>query len=219
MSEKKRIIFALLFPLLFLITIWVFYFSFWFLNIDMSKIGIVPLKTKGLIGILLSPFAHGDMEHILSNSISFFVLSVGLFYFYRLIAYKVFFINWLISGLLLWIGGRQFVHIGASGVVYGLAFFMFFSGVFRRTKSLIALSLVVVVLYGGMVWGMLPLQKGVSWEGHLFGAVSGISLAWYFRKKEVDNVSIKDNSPVSVTLENVNTINYEIIDNNTNNKT
>lgn len=212
MNEKQKIKHAAIFPLLFLIAMWGLYFSFTILGIQMTVIGIEPQSLNGIIGIFLSPFAHGSISHITSNSISFVVLSLALFYFYRLVAYRVFFINWIISGLLLWIGGRESVHIGASGIVYGLAFFLFFSGIFRHDKRLAAISMIVVFLYGSMFWGMLPQGGNISWEGHLFGAMSGLSLAWYYRKNPIDFVPEEDGSSVSITWGQYNEFEYDYIE-------
>ncbi len=212
MSEKQKLKFALIFPLAFLLLMWMVYFVFWWLDAEMGLIGIAPQKLKGVIGIVFSPFAHGSISHITSNSVSFIILSAGLFYFYRLIAYRVFLINWLISGILLWIGGRGSVHIGASGIVYGLAFFLFFSGVFRRDKKLSAISMIVVFFYGSMIWGMMPQQTNISWEGHLFGAIAGLSLAWYYRKKPVDFVLENDGTSVSVTWGQYDGFEYDYVE-------
>ncbi len=213
MSEKQKIKHALIFPIAFLLTMWLTYWVFWFAENPMSVIGISPLEFKGIAGIFLSPFAHGSFSHLMSNSVSFLVLSVALFYFYRLVAYRVFFINWIVSGILLWLGGRGSVHIGASGIVYGLAFFLFFSGVFRKDKRLGAVSMIVVFLYGSMVWGMMPQGGNISWEGHLFGALAGISLAWYYRRFPIDFVPVNDGSSVSVTWGRYNQFEYHYIDN------
>lgn len=212
MSEKRKIIHALIFPVFFLIIMWANYAVFSILNIDMAIIGIKPLSVSGLPGIIGSPFAHGGLKHIASNSASFAILSVLLFYFYRLIALRVFMLNWLISGLLLWLGGRDSVHIGASGIIYGLAFFIFFSGVLRKNKQLSSISLIVIFLYGSMFWGMLPQNGNISWEGHLFGAISGFTLAWYYRKKPIDFVLADDGSSVSVTWGRYNNYEYEYIE-------
>ncbi len=212
MTEKRKIVHALYLPILVLLSMWVTYLSFWLLDANMSIIGVVPQQIRGIPGILLSPFAHGSWSHLVSNSISFLVLGTLLFYFYRLIAYRVFFINWLLAGILLWIGGRDSVHIGASGVVYGLAFFIFFSGVFRHDKRLAAISMIVVLLYGGMVWGMIPQGGNISWEGHLYGALSGISLSWYYRKKPIDFFATIDGSSVSVTWGQYNEFEYHFVE-------
>lgn len=198
-NEKRKIIHAVYFPLAFLMVMWLVYLVFVVTGLDMGFFGIQPLKPAGLWGILLSPFAHGSFGHLISNSTSFMVLSVALFYFYRLIAYRIFFINWVISGILLWLGGRNSIHIGASGLVYGLAFFLFFSGIFRKERKLGAISLIVVFLYGSMIWGLLPQDNHISWEGHLFGALSGVTLAWIYRKRPIDFIPEADGSSVSVT--------------------
>jgi hypothetical protein len=123
-----------------------------------------------------------------------------LFSNYRHIALKVFILIWLFSGVILWVIGRPSWHIGASGVIYGMAFFLFCSGLLRKKIPLVATSLVVVFLYGGMVWYMFPLgiDNHISWEGHLSGAVSGSILAFVFRKsgwqpQESDSEEESDN--------------------------
>ncbi len=212
MNEKRRIFHALVFPVAFLMLMWINYAIFYFLHMDMGAIGVKPLSLDGLPGIVFSPFAHGSLSHISSNSVSFLILATALFYFYRLIAYRVFLINWLISGILLWLGGRDSIHIGASGLIYGLAFFLFFSGVIRRDKQLGAISMIVVFLYGSMIWGLLPQGGNISWEGHLFGALSGLALAWYYRKNPVNFVAKPDGSSVSVTWGQYNEFEYEYIE-------
>jgi membrane associated rhomboid family serine protease len=109
------------------------------------------------------------------------LLSLALFYFYRDIAYKIWLLIYLIGGILLWAVGRPAYHIGASGLIYGLAAFLFLSGVLRRVRSLMAISLLVVFWYGGMVWGLLPFDFEVSFEAHITGAVAGIILAVVYR--------------------------------------
>ncbi len=199
MKEKRKIAHAVWFPLFFAGLMWLNYLVFQVLHVNMAAIGVKPLSLVGMQGIFFSPFAHGDLSHISSNTVSFLVLGFLLFYFYRLIAFRVFFWNWLFSGALLWLGGRDSVHIGASGLVYGLAFFLFFSGLLRKNKALGAVALVVVFFYGSMVWGMLPQHTNISWEGHLFGAVSGLFLAWYYRKHPLDFQPVPDGTSVSVT--------------------
>jgi membrane associated rhomboid family serine protease len=190
---------------------WIVFIVFKVLNIDMGIMGIKPVSISGLTGILTSPFAHAGIKHIIANSMSFAVLSALLFYFYRGVAYKIFFINWLISGVLLWLGGRDSIHIGASGLIYGLAFFLIFSGIFRKEKKYRAISLIVVFLYGGMFWGMLPQNGHISWEGHLFGAMSGLFLAWYFKNfTPVNNIIDTNSKEYSITGDY--SINYEYIE-------
>jgi membrane associated rhomboid family serine protease len=148
----------------------------------------MPRNTEGLKGIFTSIFIHGNIKHIASNSLPLLVLGGLLFNFYRKIAKQVSVWIWLISGLWLWIGGRNnelhpVYHIGASTLIYGLATFLFFSGVFRKHLQLMVVSALVVFMYGSIVWGMFPFDKEISWEGHLFGAISGMMVAFNYRKE------------------------------------
>lgn len=153
-------------------------------EIDLTGLGIYPLTVRGLPGILFSPFIHSGFNHLINNSIPLLLLSTALFYFYSEVAVKVFLWTYLLTGILVWFGGRDAWHIGASGVVYGLASFLFFSGIIRRYYRLVALSLLVVFLYGEMVWGLFPgTYKNVSWESHMLGFISGIFLAVWYRKE------------------------------------
>jgi membrane associated rhomboid family serine protease len=142
------------------------------------------LTIQGLPGILFSPFVHADFTHLFNNSIPLFFLSIALFYFYSEVALKVFIWTYFLTGLLVWIAGRAAWHIGASGLIYGLASFLFFSGIIRRYFRLIALSLLIVFLYGSMVWGLFPgVYKNVSWESHMLGFFSGVVLAVSYRNQ------------------------------------
>ncbi len=128
------------------------------------------------------PFLHADLAHIASNSVSMLVLLTLFFYFFRATAPMALLGIYLISGILTWCIAHPGYYIGASAVIYGLAGYLFFSGLFKRYRPLQALSLLVIFLYGGLVWGLFPLQPDVSWEGHLSGLASGILLAWKYRK-------------------------------------
>ncbi|MCL1933829.1 MAG: rhomboid family intramembrane serine protease [Candidatus Azobacteroides sp.] len=189
--EKKRILYALFFPALFIILLWLVLFVEKAWGADWSQWGIYPGKISGLRGIFTSPFIHADAKHLFSNSVPLLVLSWCLFYFYKDLGYGVFPILWILSGLLTWIFGRDSLHIGASGLTYSLAFFLFFSGVFRRYIPLMAVSLIVVFLYGSTVWNMFPVAEiidpSISWEGHLAGAISGFVCALIFRKRGPQN--------------------------------
>lgn len=183
--EIKRMRIALIPTVVFLSFLWLFLFLDITLDLQLYKLGVYPLKTEGLPGILLSPLIHSSVKHLFSNTIPLFVLMWCLFYFYSEIAYKTFLLLWLLSGLFTWIIGRESWHIGASGIVYSLSFFLFFSGLFRKHIPLIAISLVVAFLYGSNVWNMLPwsmyLDATVSWEGHLSGGISGLIIAIIYR--------------------------------------
>ena len=164
-------------------------------GINLSHWGILPRTISGLWGILTAPLIHGSWSHLFSNSAAFFFLSMGLFFFYKKVSYNVFIFIYLISGLLVWIFARDSYHIGASGLVYGLASFLFFGGIFRKNIKLMAISLLIVFLYGGLIWGILPGKKGISWESHLAGGIVGLVLAKFFSKKETnDNTQIADNT-------------------------
>jgi membrane associated rhomboid family serine protease len=154
-----------------------------FVLTDLRSLGLRPRELDGLIGIITYPLLHADWKHITDNSITAFVLLLGLFSFYGRVAWGVVGWSWVMSGVWIWIAARGGNHIGFSGVIYALAAFIFFSGVVRKHYRLMSLSLVVVFLYGSMIWGVLPIQPGISWEGHLFGAIAGIILAYYYRSE------------------------------------
>jgi membrane associated rhomboid family serine protease len=173
------------YPLLFILLLWI---VFWFeirFGFDFNHFGIQPRTVKGLRGILFSPFIHSDIKHLFHNTIPLFVLTMALFYFYRTISWKVLLVGLLLTGILTWVIGRPANHIGASGVIYLLASFLFFKGIFSKYYRLIALSLIVVFLYGGMLWFIVPVDPKISWEGHLSGLVVGLLLAFVFQQKIV----------------------------------
>jgi membrane associated rhomboid family serine protease len=180
-TEKKRFIYSLVFPGFFLFMLWAVKFFELFMELSFVDGGVYPRKISGLQGILFSPLIHGDWKHLVDNSMPVFLLSIALFYFYRDIAYKIWFLIYLVAGILLWGVGRQAYHIGASGLIYGLAAFLFLSGIIRRVRSLMAISLLVVFWYGGMVWGLLPFDFEVSFEAHITGAVTGVVMAVFYR--------------------------------------
>lgn len=158
-------------------------------TVSLSHFGINPRSQSGLIGILAAPFLHANMAHLMSNTVPFIVLGTAILFFYRRIAIPAMALIYLGTGLAVWLFARNSYHIGASGVVYGFASFLFFIGVFRRDMKSLAIALVVVFLYGGLVYGILPLYKGVSWESHLFGAIMGGVAAYLLRKyKEIENI-------------------------------
>jgi len=181
--EKKIFRYSMVLPGLFLLCFWLVYLVETLLQLDFTEFGIYPLELKGLKGILFSPFIHGSFKHLAANSVPFFILSVSLFYFYRKLAYRIFFLLYFLSGLCVWLGGREAWHIGASGLIYGLGAFLFFSGIFRNDVKLLTISIIVVFLYGGMFWGIFPIEPSISWESHLWGSVSGFVLSIYYRKQ------------------------------------
>ncbi len=185
--QKKLYAISIL-PLCFVAILWFIFLMGFYNNINLVKFGVLPRETNGLLGIITSIFIHGDLEHIASNSLPIIVLGMLLFFFYKKIAKQTFLWIWLISGTWLWIGGRNndnypIYHIGASTLIYGLATFLFFSGVFRKHLRLMVVSALVVFLYGSIMWGVFPFKNEISWEGHLFGALAGLLVAFNYRKE------------------------------------
>lgn len=180
-NERKQSISNLLTPFIFPIAIWVVHLLSLIFNQDLSRLGLLPRNFIGLLGIITSPLIHADFSHLISNTIPLIILGWIIFSFYRTVAFISFIFIYLSTGLLVWIFARQVYHIGASGIVYGFVSFLFFSGIFRRDNTSIALALVITFLYGGLVWGMIPGWKGISWESHLFGAITGLIAAYMFR--------------------------------------
>ncbi|NNC93960.1 MAG: rhomboid family intramembrane serine protease [Chitinophagales bacterium] len=153
------------------------------MSANFAAYGILPKQVIGLRGILFSPLIHGDFRHLISNSLPLLILGTILFNSYKEVAWKIIMMAYFLVGGLVWLTATgSSIHIGASGVVYGLAFFLLASGIFRKDRESIGIALVVTLLYGGLIWGILPVQAGISWESHLYGAVVGIVTAFYYRK-------------------------------------
>jgi len=139
----------------------------------------------GLWGIVFAPLVHSssDNNHLINNSVPFLILTWAMFYFYRPIAWRVLFFSWIITGLSVWFFGRSSFHIGISGVIYSQLFFLFFSGVFRQDSRLLTVALLVVFIYGSMIWGIFPYDWKISFESHLSGAVTGLVLSRYYKNE------------------------------------
>lgn len=174
---------VVLYPLIGVLTLWlVFWFELKF-GYNFTPYGVLPRDLKGLLGIIFSPFIHSNLSHLWHNSVPVLVLMAGLIYFYKPVAGRVLFWVAIGSGLGTWLIGREAYHIGASGVVYGLASFLFFKGIWSKHYRLTAFSLIVVFLYGSLIWGTMPIRDGMSWEGHLSGFVTGLVLAIVIKSK------------------------------------
>lgn len=180
-AEKSRIFHTFFFPVVFIFILWLIKCCEVVFEYPLYNLGVYPRHVKGIVGVFTAPLIHSNFSHLFSNSIPLFVLGSGLFYYYRTVAYKIFFMILFATGFWVWVSARPSYHIGASGVVYGLASFMFLSGVIKNNMSLSAFALVVVFLYGNMIWGVLPVLPHISWESHLMGAIAGVLMALYYK--------------------------------------
>src|SRR6056297_2228513 len=183
-------------PLMAVLAIWSVYWVELAQQVNFNSYGIYPQTMSGLKGLVFSPFIHGSLEHLYNNTIPLAVLLAALFYFYNRIAWKIVLWGVLISGFLTWCIGRPSYHIGASGLIYVLASFTFFKGVFLKHYRLIALSLVVVFIYGSLLWYIFPVKEGISWEGHLGGFVTGLFLAIVVLQKFHYQVNLSGNGRI-----------------------
>lgn len=182
MNKKKIKLYNILkYPLLFIFVMWgVKLFEVYF-EISFVEYGVLPRDISGIKGVLLSPFIHKDFKHLINNTFPIIVLGGLLSYFYKKNYKSIFPMLYIVSGILLWGIGRTSFHIGASGIIYALASFIFFSGLISKNKNLAALSLIVIFVYGSLFWGLFPIQLEMSWEGHLSGFLSGLIFAWSYR--------------------------------------
>lgn len=186
-SQKNRILQSFRIPIQFTAVMWGVFLIEAFVSLDFGAYGIYPREAFGLRGILFAPLIHDDFKHLISNSAPVFVLSYIIMYFYRRVAVRSILMIYLLTGFAVWLFARKVFHIGASGVVYGMLSFVFWSGIFRRSIKSIILALVVTVLYSGYLSGILPNQTGISWESHLLGALVGVFTAyWYKEEIEAD---------------------------------
>ena len=154
------------------------------LSLQLYHLGVAPREPAGLLGIVLAPLIHGSWGHLISNSGVLLVLGIVLLYGYPRSAPGVLLLIYVGSGLGVWLFARSSYHLGASGLTHGLMFFIFVSGILRRDRLSIALSMIVFFLYGGMVWTVFPQQPGISWESHFFGALTGVIAAFVFRHND-----------------------------------
>lgn len=185
MGDEKTIFFrSLMFSVGFLLLLWTVKILEWALGVEFGMFGILPRTLIGSMGIITAPLIHGDFVHLLSNTFPLVLLVIAIFYFYNRIALEVFLWIYVMTGVWVWIAARNAYHIGASGIAYGLVAFLFFSGLFRRDSRSVTISLVVIFMYSGMLFGLIPNAEGVSWESHLLGSIAGTFCAFYFRNSE-----------------------------------
>ena len=170
-------------PLLYVALIWLIYWIEIHFGFNFNSYGVFPRTLNGITGVFFTHVIHSDTNHLINNSIPLFVLISSLFLFYKDIAWKVLIYGAILTGLLTWTIARPAYHIGASGVVYLLFSFISFSGIIRKHYRLVAIAMVIIFLYGSMVWYILPIKEGMSWEGHLSGFLVGLIMAFTFKSK------------------------------------
>ncbi|BFM42376.1 rhomboid family intramembrane serine protease [Flavobacterium sp. CFS9] len=172
-------------PVFFVLFLWIVYWVQIRFDFDFYQYGIYPRDLSGLQGILFSSFIHENLSHLYNNSIPLLVLLAALQFFYSKQSFAVIGYGILFSGLITWIIGRENFHIGASGLIYVLVSFIFFKGIQTGYYRLVALSLSVILLYGGMIWYVFPeVDKTISWEGHLAGFITGFVMSLLYKTPE-----------------------------------
>ena len=172
--------------------VWLLWFVYWLqikYDFDFDENGILPRTFSGLQGVVFSPFIHADINHLYNNSIPLLILLAALRFFYAKQSYAVIGYGILLSGMMTWVIGRDSYHIGASGLIYVLVSFIFFKGIQTKYYRLVALSLTVVVVYGGLVWYVFPkVDEKISWEGHLAGLLAGFALSLFYKTPEYKKI-------------------------------
>jgi membrane associated rhomboid family serine protease len=179
--EYKRFILSLVPPAILLFFIWLVFIYQVADGIDLYFFGIFPRRLSGLIGIITCPFIHANFNHLINNTVPFFFLLTAIFYFYQNVAWRVILYSWLVTGILVWLLARPSYHVGVSGQIYCFASFLFFSGIVRKNINLLSISLLVIFVYGSMVWGIFPYRPDMSFESHLMGLIVGAVLAVNYR--------------------------------------
>jgi membrane associated rhomboid family serine protease len=186
-SAHARALFALALRLSigFVLLLWLIHLMNWAMGLDPWLLGVRPRQWSGLVGVLTAPLVHGDFAHLFANSVPLATMGTAMLFLYPRSTLRVLPAVYLGPGILVWLAGRGAAHVGASGLVYGLVSYVFVAGLMRRDRRAIAASLLVVFVYGSLVWGVLPIQPHMSWEMHLSAAVIGVLLALAFRKLDV----------------------------------
>jgi len=186
-SERARANFRLAFKiaLAFVALIWLIGLLNWGLDLGLERFGVRPRELAGLPGILLAPLLHASPSHLVANSLPLLVLGTVMLHLYPNSAVKVIPAVYLGTGIAVWLFARESVHLGASGLVYGLVTYIFVAGLIRRDRRAIGASLLVCFLYGTLAWGVFPIRPGVSWETHLAAALIGLALAVALRRLDI----------------------------------
>jgi len=184
-SEKRSFWNNLILVFGLLLVLWIVQLIQYFGIYDFSAYGNWPRHIEGLKGIIFSPFIHGSFDHLISNTLPMLVLLTVLLNAYPGIAIPVLVFVHLTSGILVWLfAPPDTVHIGISGIIYGIASFLIASGIFRKDRLSITIAILVGLIYGSMIWGFIP-QPGISWQSHLYGALSGLMIAYILRKNNL----------------------------------
>ncbi len=186
-SERARASFrlAIKIALGFVALLWLAQLLNWVLDLELERFGVRPRQLGGLPGILIAPLLHSGFSHLAANSLPLLVLGTGMLYLYPNSMLTVIPAVYLGPGVAVWLFARESVHVGASGLVYGLVSYIFVAGVIRRDRGAVAASLLVCFLYGTLAWGVFPGKPGVSWETHLAAALIGVILAVVLRRLDI----------------------------------
>jgi len=186
-SARSRINFRLAVKIAcgFVALLWAIGLLNWALDLGPDDFGVRPRQWAGLPGILFAPLVHAGVAHLVANSLPLLVVGTAMLYLYPHAALRVLPAVYFGPGIAVWLFARGGVHVGASGLVYGLVSYIFVAGLIRRDRRAIAASLAVCFMYGTLVWGVLPIQRDVSWETHLAAALIGLVLALAFRRLDV----------------------------------
>jgi membrane associated rhomboid family serine protease len=186
-SERARANFRLAVKIAigFVALLWSIQLLNWALGLGPQDFGVRPRELAGLPGILFAPLVHGGFEHLLANSLPLVILGTAMLYLYPTAARIVLPAVYVGTGVAVWLFARGSSHVGASGLVYGLVSYIFVAGLIRRDRRAIAASLLVCFMYGASVWGLLPIEPGVSWETHLAAALIGLVIAIALRRRDI----------------------------------
>ena len=184
-EEPRDLRYSFLPGALFVGLMWYVFLLAEYFEANLTPLGLYPRRVFGLLGILTTPLIHGDLMHLLSNSFPLLILPAIILISYPRLSVRIFVWTYLLTGLGVWIFSRPAYHVGASGIVYGLVSFVFFSGVFRRDRGAVALSLIIIFLYGSMLYGLFPSEERISWESHAIGGVMGMVLAFWYRNVDL----------------------------------
>jgi membrane associated rhomboid family serine protease len=183
-NDNARLRRSFMLATLFTLILWVVKLTELLFGLYFVQYGVYPLRVSGLTGIAMAPLIHGSLSHLSSNTAPLIILGTALLYGYPRSAKIVVPVLYLGTGLGVWLFARSAYHIGASGLSFGIMFFIFTIGVLRWDKRAIILSMIVFFLYGSMIWGIFPTKPGVSFESHFFGAVIGVALAMLLKNHD-----------------------------------